>query len=396
MTLLIAFIAGMPTLLSPCTLPVIPIVFAGVRGSRGKIIALLGGMVLMFTAVALLVSVTSQWVTGVTAAGRWIALGFLTLVALTLLSSRVAQWLSRPLLALGNRINDESYRQQGLAAALLSGMAIGLLWSPCAGPILGAILSLSVSGTSSVSVALLLTAYGSGCAAMLALLWFAGRELLARMRPGMMITTRFRQLAGGLMLGSVALVASGAQSQLQSGPEFAQRLEQRLSEHFARPQPQIKLQPVAVQQTSSALPSLSGDTGWLNGEPLTPDSLKGKVVLIDFWTFDCINCQHTLPHVRDWANKYQSQGLVVVGVHTPEYPWERDAQAVSAAIARWKLPYAVVTDNNYAIWNRFGNQYWPAHYIFDARGQLRYTAFGEGDYEQQEQVIQQLLSEARS
>ncbi|MBK0030921.1 cytochrome c biogenesis protein DipZ [Erwinia sp. S43] len=396
MTLLIAFIAGMLTLLSPCTLPVIPFVFASVRGSRGKIIALLGGMVLMFTAVALLVSVTSQWVTGVTAAGRWIALGFLTLVALTLLSSRVAQWLSRPLLALGNRINDESYRQQGLAAALLSGMAIGLLWSPCAGPILGAILSLSVSGTSSVSVALLLTAYGSGCAAMLALLWFAGRELLARMRPGMMITTRFRQLAGGLMLGSVALVASGAQSQLQSGPEFAQRLEQRLSEHFARPQPQIKLQPVAVQQTSSALPSLTGDTGWLNGEPLTPDSLKGKVVLIDFWTFDCINCQHTLPHVRDWANKYQSQGLVVVGVHTPEYPWERDAQAVSAAIARWKLPYAVVTDNNYAIWNRFGNQYWPAHYIFDARGQLRYTAFGEGDYEQQEQVIQQLLSEARS
>ena len=387
MTLLIAFIAGMLTLLSPCTLPVIPFVFAGVRGSR---------MVLMFTAVALLVSVTSHWVTGVTAAGRWIALGFLTLVALTLLSSRMAQWLSRPLLVLGNRINDESYRQQGLAAALLSGMAIGLLWSPCAGPILGAILSLSVSGTSSVSVALLLTAYGSGCAAMLALLWFAGRELLARIRPGMMITTRFRQLAGGLMLGSVALVASGAQSQLQSGPEFAQRLEQRLSEHFSRPQPQIKLQPVAVQQTSSALPSLTGDTGWLNGEPLTPDSLKGKVVLIDFWTFDCINCQHTLPHVRDWANKYQSQGLVVVGVHTPEYPWERDAQAVSAAIARWKLPYAVVTDNNYAIWNRFGNQYWPAHYIFDAKGQLRYTAFGEGDYEQQEQVIQQLLSEARS
>lgn len=396
MTLLIAFIAGMLTLLSPCTLPVIPFVFASVRGSRGKILALLGGMVLMFTAVALLVSVTSHWVACVTAAGRWIALGFLTLVALTLLSSRMAHWLSQPLLALGNRINDESYRQRELPAALLSGMAIGLLWSPCAGPILGAILSLSVSGASSVSVALLLTAYGSGCAVMLALLWFAGRELLARMRPGIVITSRFRQLAGGLMLGSVALVASGAQSQLQSGPEFAQRLEQRLSEHFSRPQPQVKLQPVAVRQTSSALPSLAGDTGWLNGEPVRPESLKGKVVLVDFWTFDCINCQHTLPHVRDWANKYQSQGLVVVGVHTPEYPWERSAEAVAGAIARWKLPYAVVTDNNYAIWNRFGNQYWPAHYIFDANGELRYTAFGEGDYEQQERVIQQLLSEARS
>ncbi|ROR15156.1 cytochrome c biogenesis protein DipZ [Erwinia sp. JUb26] len=396
MTPFIAFIAGMLTLLSPCTLPVIPLVFASVRGSRRKIIALLAGMVLMFTAVALLVSVTSHWVAGVTAAGRWIALCFLTLVALTLLSSRVAQWISRPLVALGNHINDESHRQQGLAAALLAGMAIGLLWAPCAGPILGAILSLSVSGASSVSVALLLAAYGSGCAVMLGLLWFAGRELLARMRPGLAITTRLRQLAGGLMLGSVALVASGAQSHLQSGPEFTQRLEQRLSEHFARPQPPVKLQPVVAPQTSSAMPALTGDTGWLNGEPVSPESLKGKVVLVDFWTFDCINCQHTLPHVRDWANKYQSQGLVVVGVHTPEYPWERDAQAVAGAIARWKLPYAVVTDNNYAIWNRFGNQYWPAHYIFDARGQLRYTAFGEGDYAQQERVIQQLLAEARS
>jgi thiol-disulfide isomerase/thioredoxin len=120
------------------------------------------------------------------------------------------------------------------------------------------------------------------------------------------------------------------------------------------------------------------------------------VVLIDFWTWDCINCQHTLPHVRDWATKYQSQGLVVIGVHTPEYPWEKPLASVKNAVNKWQLPYRIVTDNNYQIWNAFGNQYWPAHYYFDAKGQLRYTAFGEGDYAQQEKVIQQLLKEARS
>lgn len=120
------------------------------------------------------------------------------------------------------------------------------------------------------------------------------------------------------------------------------------------------------------------------------------MVLIDFWTRDCINCQHTLPYVRTWANKYRDAGLVVIGVHTPEYPCERSLPQLREAVSQRQLNYPVVADNNYAIWNAFGNQYWPAHYFFDARGQLRYTAFGEGDYARQEQVIQQLLREART
>ncbi len=111
---------------------------------------------------------------------------------------------------------------------------------------------------------------------------------------------------------------------------------------------------------------------------------------------ECINCQHTLPYVRDWANKYRAAGLVVIGVHTPEYPWERSLPLLRQAVKDWRITYPVVADNEYAIWNAFGNQYWPAHYIFDARGQLRYTAFGEGDYARQEQVIQQLLQESKA
>jgi len=396
MSLIIALLAGMLTLLSPCTLPVIPFVFASVRGKKGQLTALLAGMVMMFTAVALLVSVASHWVASITAVGRWFALAFLVLTALTLLSTRVAQFISAPLVSLGNRVNDSSRRHSGLIAALLAGMAIGLLWSPCAGPVLGALLSLAAVGKEPVSVGLLIAAYGSGCALMLALLWWAGHGLMTRLRPGMAIMARLRQIAGGLMLASVALIASGAQNILQSAPAFTQNLEQRLSLHLSVQQPRVQLQPVVEPQITHTLPSLAGGTHWFNGGPVSNASLKGKVVLVDFWTYDCINCQHTLPHVRDWANKYQADGLVVLGVHTPEYPWERDPDAVAKAIAKWRLPYPVVADNDYAIWNNFGNRYWPAHYIFDASGKLRYTAFGEGDYAKQEQVIQQLLKEARA
>ncbi|MDU1572101.1 MAG: cytochrome c biogenesis protein/redoxin [Pantoea sp.] len=395
MSLFIAFLAGMLTLLSPCTLPVIPFVFASVRGRKGHLLALLGGMVIMFTSVALLAAVASQWVTRVTAAGRWIALLFLTLTALTLLSSRIAQFITRPFVAMGNQLNSASSRNSGLLAALLAGVATGLLWSPCAGPVLGAILSLAVVAKNPVSIGLLLAAYGSGAAFMLGLIWLAGRSLITRLRLGLAFTTRLRQGAGVLMLASVALIGSGSLSLLQSAPAFAQNLEQQMSQWMAKPKSAVRLEPVAMPQTSSALPSLDGGTAWLNGTPLTPEKLKGKVVLVDFWTYDCINCQHTLPHVRDWANQYQSQGLVVVGVHTPEYPWERDEKAVSRAIKQWQLPYPVVADNDYVIWNRFGNQYWPAHYLFDAHGQLRYTAFGEGNYAEQERVIKQLLKEAQ-
>ncbi len=396
MSLFIAFLAGMLTLLSPCTLPVIPFVFASVRGRKGQLLALLSGMVIMFTSVALLAAVASQWVIRITAAGRWIALLFLTLTALTLLSSRIAQLVSRPVVAMGNQLNSASNRNSGLLAALLAGLATGLLWSPCAGPVLGAILSLAVVAKNPLSVSLLLGAYGSGAAVMLGLIGFAGRSLVTRLRPGLAFTTRLRQGAGALMLASVALIGSGSVSLLQSAPAFAQNLEQRMSQWMAKPEPAVRLEPVVMPQTSSALPSLEGGTAWMNGAPLRPEKLKGKVVLVDFWTYDCINCQHTLPHVRDWANKYQAQGLVVVGVHTPEYPWERDKKAVSRAIREWQLPYPVVADNDYVIWNRFGNQYWPAHYLFDAHGQLRYTAFGEGNYAEQEKVIRQLLKETRA
>lgn len=396
MFLIIAFLGGMISLLSPCTLPVIPLLFAGFQGQRRHILALLAGMIVMFTLVALVATAASNWIAQATIAGRWVALVVLAIAALALIFPTFAQRIAGPAVSAGNLLNTHSGQTRGTLSAFLAGLAVGLLWSPCAGPILGAIFSLNIAGHSAIATGALLAAYGSGCALMLGLLVIGGRALMAPLRARSALMERLRKGAGVVMLATVAFNATGMTSVLKGANGVADRLENSLLTLAKPATAPVKLQPVVMTEPSSQLPSLSGGTGWVNGDPVTSDSLRGKVVLIDFWTWDCINCQHTLPHVRDWAQKYQAQGLVVIGVHTPEYPWEKPLASVQKAVTKWQLPYRVVTDNNYKIWNTFGNQYWPAHYYFDAKGQLRYTSFGEGNYEQQEKVIQQLLKEARS
>ncbi|RWT31085.1 cytochrome c biogenesis protein/redoxin [Enterobacter cloacae] len=396
MFLIIAFLGGMISLLSPCTLPVIPLLFAGFQGQRRHILALLAGMIVMFTLVALVATAASNWIAQATIAGRWVALVVLAIAALALIFPTFAQRIAGPAVSAGNLLNTRSGQTRGTLSAFLAGLAVGLLWSPCAGPILGAIFSLNIAGHSAIATGALLAAYGSGCALMLGLLVIGGRALMAPLRARSALMERLRKGAGVVMLATIAFNATGMTSVLKGANGVADRLENSLLTLAKPATAPVKLQPVVMTEPSSQLPSLSGGTGWVNGDPVTSDSLRGKVVLIDFWTWDCINCQHTLPHVRDWAKKYQAQGLVVIGVHTPEYPWEKPLASVQKAVTKWQLPYRVVTDNNYKIWNAFGNQYWPAHYYFDAKGQLRYTSFGEGNYEQQEKVIQQLLKEARS
>lgn len=396
MFLIIAFLGGMVSLLSPCTLPVIPLLFAGFQGQRRHILALLVGMIVMFTLVAMVVTAASEWIASATIIGRWVALTILAIAALALIFPPFAQRIAGPAVSAGNILNTQSGQTRGMGSAFLAGLAVGLLWSPCAGPILGAIFSINIAGHSAIATGALLAAYGSGCVLMLGLLIMGGKALMAPLRAKSALMARLRQGAGVMMLAAVVFNATGMTSAVKGANGVADRLENTLLSLTEPAAPSVKLQPVEMPVTRSQLPSLSGGTGWINGDPVTSESLRGKVVLIDFWTWDCINCQHTLPHVREWANKYQPQGLVVIGVHTPEYPWEKPISSVKNAVNKWQLPYRVVTDNNYRIWNAFGNQYWPAHYFFDAKGQLRYTSFGEGNDDQQEKVIQQLLKEARS
>jgi thiol-disulfide isomerase/thioredoxin len=284
---------------------------------------------------------------------------------------------------------------------VLIGVATGLLWAPCAGPILGIILSGAMLQGPNPQTSLLLLAYGLGSAVSLGVVIFAGRGLLARLKLSLPVTAWLRRGAGLAALLVAVGIATGTQNQLLAGTssESAAAVEQRLLSSVPKAIDYVvsSVKAAAAPDVSSQgeMPSLSGASAWLNSPALTSESLRGKVVLVDFWTFDCINCQHSIAHVNEWAKKYEKDGLVVIGVHTPEYPYERVIDNVRKSVARLGLNYPVAIDNDYAIWRAFDNQYWPAHYLVDARGQIRYSHFGEGAYEEQEQVIRRLLDEAR-
>ena len=398
---LIAFLGGIVTVLSPCILPVVPFLFARADRSAVSILMTLLGLMLTFALVSSLAVVSSDWVVAANGIGRDVALVVLVLFALSLLSAKVSHWLTLPLVALGNRLDPAMRRLSGPFASVLIGVATGLLWAPCAGPILGIILSGAMLQGPNSQTSLLLLAYGLGSAVSLGIVIFAGRGLLARLKLSLPVTAWVRRGTGLVALLVAVSIATGTQNQLlaATSSQRAAAVEKGLLSSVPKAinyvVSSVKAATAPDVSGQGEMPSLSGASAWLNSPALTSESLRGKVVLVDFWTFDCINCQHSIPHVNEWAKKYEKDGLVVIGVHTPEYPYERVIDNVRKSVARLGLNYPIAIDNDYAIWRAFDNQYWPAHYLVDAQGQIRYSHFGEGAYEEQEQVIRQLLDEAR-
>ncbi|WP_434682166.1 cytochrome c biogenesis protein DipZ (plasmid) [Pseudomonas sp. R1-18] len=397
---LIAFLGGVLTVLSPCILPVVPFLFAGVSRSRGSILLVLGGMALTFAVVSSLAVVSSQWVAHANIAGRQLALVILTLFALSLISARVGTWLAKPFVVLANRLNPPD--TSGRLGSLMIGVATGLLWAPCAGPILGAILSSAMLQGANTQTSLLLLAYGVGSASALGVLIMAGRGLVTRLKPMLPVTSWLRRGTGIAALLAAALIATGTDRALyeQASSERGNAAERSVLDNVPKVIDYVVSKASALtlteQESNKPIPSLDGATEWLNSAPLTAQALRGKVVLVDFWTYDCINCQRSIPYVNQWAKKYEKDGLVVIGVHTPEYAYEKLIGSVRRAVKGLDISYPIAIDNDYAIWRAFNNQYWPAHYFIDAKGQVRFSHFGEGRYEDQEQVIRQLLEEARS
>lgn len=397
---LIAFLGGILTVLSPCILPVVPFLFAGADRTRSSILLTLGGMAVTFALVASLAVVSSEWVIQASNAGRHVALIVMVLFALSLISARVGDWLARPFVLLGNRLDPDSRKVSGPLGSLMIGVATGLLWAPCAGPILGVILTGAMLQGANAGTSLLLVAYGLGSALSLGILIFAGRGLVNRLKPSIPVTGWLRRGAGVAVLAGAAVISTGADSVLlaNTSSEGVSRVEKGVLETVPKVVDYFvsKVKADSMDNAQGPMPSLNGAVQWLNSPALTNESLKGKVVLVDFWTFDCINCKHTLPYVKDWAKKYEKDGLVVIGVHTPEYGFERIIDNVKDKVKEYGITYPVAIDNNYAIWRNFDNQYWPAHYLIDAKGQVRFTHFGEGRYDTQEQMIQQLLEEAKA
>ncbi|MGY4225105.1 cytochrome c biogenesis protein CcdA/thiol-disulfide isomerase/thioredoxin [Bradyrhizobium sp. USDA 4503] len=403
----LAYLGGILTIVSPCILPVIPFVFA--RADRPFLpngLPMLIGMALAFAAVASFASAAGGWIVAANQFGRAAALALLAGFGLTLMLPGLADRVMRPLVRLGARMSGSADKPggDGIIAPFVLGIASGLLWAPCAGPILGLILTgAALQGTNARTAALLL-AYAAGAATSLGLALLAGGRVFATMKRLVGAGEWIRRFAGLAVLAAVAAILlgldSGILTKLSVGSTTV--LEQALLDQL-HPQRKPGGDGATVARTEDdaadlpaegLLPSLSGAQQWLNSPPLSFSGLKGKVVLVDFWTYSCINCLRSLPYVRAWADKYRDRGLVVIGVHAPEFAFERNVDNVKRAVATLGISYPVAIDNDYRIWRSFENQYWPAHYFIDANGRVRHHHFGEGNYAESEQVIQRLLAEA--
>ena len=401
--ILLAYLGGILTILSPCILPVLPFVFARAgRSFARSTLPMLAGMAGTFAIVATLAAVGGGWAVRANAIGRWAALILLALFGLALVFPSVSDRLTRPVVALGSRLTEQQGQKESVWSSLVLGVATGLLWAPCAGPILGIIFTAAALQGASFSTTLLLLAYALGAATSLALALLVGGKVFTRMKKSLGASERIRQLLGVLVLAGVAAIAFGLDTRVLAKLSSAQTasfessLARRLGATQAMDDTAARTNAAGdlVLPVLGKLPSLDGLGPWFNGPPLTSAQLKGKVVLVDFWTYSCINCLRTLPYLEGWDAKYRKDGLVVIGVHAPEFAFERDPANVAKAIHDLGIRYPVALDNKYLLWNALHNQYWPAHYFVDAQGRIRYFHHGEGEYAMSERVIRQLLAEA--
>jgi cytochrome c biogenesis protein CcdA/thiol-disulfide isomerase/thioredoxin len=425
----IAFAGGVLTIVSPCILPVLPFVLARAdQPFRRSGLPLLIGMGLTFAVVGMLASVAGDWVVRANQFGRALAMVLFAVFGAALLFPAIADSLSRPFVRLGGLIQPPSHGSASIGGSLALGVSTGLLWTPCAGPILGLILTgAAVQGSAIRSGALLLTfAAGSACALAVALL--AGQGVFRMMKRSLGVEVWVRRALGVAVIAGVVVIAMGWDTGILarvslSPSNSATLLEQRLADRVRqpadaplaeasmmtlppsgapamRPSAAPMMQPaMTARGTTGAasaegtMPSLDGAIQWINGPPQTREGLRGHVVLIDFWTYSCINCLRAIPYVQAWAERYRNSGLVVIGVHTPEFAFERDAANVAKAVRNLGITYPVAVDSRRAIWTAFKNQYWPAHYFIDPQGKIRSHHFGEGNYDESERVIQALLAE---
>ena len=388
---LLAYLGGILTIFSPCVLPVLPFVFARSEQSfRRSGLPILIGMAATFTVLASLAAVGGAWLVEINQYGRYAAMMMLLLLGVALIFPSLADHLMRPFVALGGRLQQHADQQSNVKGSLLLGVAVGFLWAPCAGPILGLVLAGAALNGANLYSALLLLVFAAGAATSLGVALLAGGRVFSLMKRSLGAEEWIRRSLGVTVVAGVVVIALGWDTKFLTQFSFLSTAgtEQKLIDNLA--------QKSASQNTGDAnsTPPLTGATQWLNSPPLTNDMLRGKVVLMDFWTYSCINCLRTLPYLKAWDEKYRAQGLVIIGVHAPEFAFEKDVTNVEKAVADLGIHYPVAIDNQYAIWNSFKNEYWPAHYLIDAQGHIRHQHFGEGAYQETEEMIQTLLKES--
>lgn len=395
--ILFSFLAGLVTILSPCILPILPIVLTGsLGGGKSRPYGVVTGFVASFTFFTLFLS-TLVRILGISAdILRSISIIVILVFGLSLVLPGFQGIVEKLFSGLASRTPTSS--GNGFGGGLVLGLSLGLLWTPCVGPILASVISLSLTGSITLSTFAIILAYSLGTALPMLLIIHSGRSLLQRHPWLLQNSAKIQRGFGVLML----LVAIGIYFNfdrkfqafiLDKFPSYGtgltqledNTLVQNLLDNLG---PTSKLENIGKPMAPELIPGGQ----WFNSAPLKLSELRGKVVLIDFWTYTCINCIRTLPYLRDWHAKYASQGLVIIGVHTPEFEFEKNPENVKKAITDFKLEYPIMQDNDYATWRAYNNRYWPAKYFIDKDGKIRSTHFGEGDYDESENIIQELLA----
>ncbi len=411
-----AFVAGAATAVSPCVLPVLPVALsAGVTGGRRRPLGVVSGLALSFTfaTVALVYVISALGLPD--SLLRTLAIlaliGFGICLLVPWLGDRLEARLSR--LGPSGGVSAGARERDGFWSGMLVGVGLGFVYAPCAGPILAGVITVSASQTFTAGRLAVALAYGIGSAVVLYALMLGGRRLTG---PLARRSARF-QMAMGAVMVLIALamlrnydtrfetaIASDLPS-LLTDPTKGLESSHDATVQLAALRGHKARQAAGLREADAGLtlpvlgqaPEFVDTQKWFNtpgGAPVPLASLRGHVVLVDFWTYTCINCIRTLPYVNAWYAKYHPKGFEVIGVHTPEFPFEHSAANVAAAIAQNGVHYPVVQDNEYGTWNAYNNQYWPAEYLIDAQGRIRLTDFGEGEYGAKERAIRSLLVEA--
>lgn len=422
----VGFIGGLITGISPCILPVLPVIFfsgaqsvrdaAGgggvateVRPTRSQTMRpylVITGLVLSFSVVTLLGSALLSLLHLPQDAVRWVALVALVAIGLGLIFPRFEALLEKPFTKLPQKQFGSGRSGFGL------GLALGVLYVPCAGPVLAAIVVAGATGTIGLNTVALTLSFAVGAALPLLFFALAGRRVAERVAAFRSHQRQIRIAAGVVtILLAVALVFNLPAALQRAIPDYTSTLQEK-----AGGEEQIQnlnLGGLINEQNAElancpegasdlvdcgTAPDITGITKWLNtpgGAPVDLKSLRGKVVLVDFWAYSCINCQRAIPHVTAWYDAYKDKGFEVIGVHSPEYGFEKIDTNVASGAADLNIHYPIAMDNNLSTWTNYHNRYWPAEYLIDANGNIRHVKFGEGDYDVTEDLIRQLLSEAK-
>ena len=394
-----AFLAGIVTVLSPCVLPVLPALLSGGAGiGRFRPHGIVLGLTLSFAFFTLALTAIVH-ATGVSAEYlRQIAIGLIVLFGLTMLFPKLGDWFAEKtsgIASLGVTLQEKSkFAGSGFWSGFFLGMALGLVWTPCAGPILAAITTLVATQAITFKTIFITLAYCLGSAIPLFLIVYGGNQILYSTKMLSRHTETIRRVFGALMIVAAATIALHADVALQ---QFALQYIPLIN---IEDNPLVKSELDKLRKNTAPSLSLDGKTKapdfigiqeWINSPPLSLPKLQGKVILVDFWTYSCINCVRTLPYLKKWDQDYRDKGLVIVGIHTPEFEFEKNPRNVKDAVSRFEIKYPVGLDNEYKTWQNYNNRYWPAHYLIDQNGLVRDAHFGEGAYLETENAIRSLL-----